>query len=280
MGKIISAVILAAGMGARLSETFDIKPKGFLQLGEKTIIEESIDKLIYYGITDILIVTGYNHEYYDQLAEKYLFVRTIKNSEFATTGSMHSLAIADKFIDSDFLLLESDLIYEHEAIRAAQNFSHDNCILLSGKTDSGDEVYVQGTSNRVSYISKIKNDKEELGGELVGISKISLDLYHRMVNHFWNKSEVNSRYDYENCMSDLSKTVTINYECIDNLIWSEIDDKSQLLRATEQIYPLIQERGILSFVSTEADRNVFLNSNPVTAIGIVEDDFEAIHRVQ
>ena len=40
---IKEAVILAAGMGSRLSNHNDQKPKGFLQLGKKSIIEESID---------------------------------------------------------------------------------------------------------------------------------------------------------------------------------------------------------------------------------------------
>ena len=40
------AVILAAGMGSRLGNQNDQKPKGFLQLGNQPIIEESIKKLI------------------------------------------------------------------------------------------------------------------------------------------------------------------------------------------------------------------------------------------
>ena len=40
------AVILAAGMGSRLGDKNDQKPKGFLKLGSQSIIEESINKLI------------------------------------------------------------------------------------------------------------------------------------------------------------------------------------------------------------------------------------------
>ena len=39
--RIKTAVILAAGMGTRLKELGQLQPKGFLKLGEKTIIEES-----------------------------------------------------------------------------------------------------------------------------------------------------------------------------------------------------------------------------------------------
>jgi len=50
MNHVRQAVILAAGMGSRLRGTIEDKPKGFLQLGNKPIIEESITRLIRIGI--------------------------------------------------------------------------------------------------------------------------------------------------------------------------------------------------------------------------------------
>ena len=69
---IKQAVILAAGMGSRLSNHNDQKPKGYLQLGKKSIIEESIDKLIKNGIEKIWIVTGYQSGQFEELIKKYL----------------------------------------------------------------------------------------------------------------------------------------------------------------------------------------------------------------
>ena len=77
MATVRQAVILAAGLGSRLRGTFENQPKGFLRLGDTPIIEESLGKLIGAGITDIVIVTGYGHEHYDQIAEKFPFVRTV-----------------------------------------------------------------------------------------------------------------------------------------------------------------------------------------------------------
>ncbi len=91
MINVRQAVILGAGLGCRLKGVIDDRPKGFLQLGGRPIIEESIAKLIRSGINDIIIVTGYCFEFYDRLAEKYPFVRTVQSPEFATTGSMMSL---------------------------------------------------------------------------------------------------------------------------------------------------------------------------------------------
>ena len=47
---ISTAVILAAGRGTRLAGELKDCPKGFLRLGGKPIIEESIDRLLAAGI--------------------------------------------------------------------------------------------------------------------------------------------------------------------------------------------------------------------------------------
>ena len=144
MSRIKTAVILAAGMGSRLSDiTNDQIPKGLLSINGKTLIERSIEKLRSIGIEKIYIVTGHLSFKYDELANKYKFIKTKKNRKYKATGSMTSLAILENEIKEDFLLLESDLIYEVYALIKAVNYEKKDCILLSGKTNSGDECYVE-----------------------------------------------------------------------------------------------------------------------------------------
>jgi len=100
------------------------------------------------------LALGYKSEFYDKLKEKYPFVVTIKNEQFENTGSMYSLFTAKGLIENDFLLLESDLIYEYKALQVTQNSAFNNCILLSGTTNSGDEVYVGIDENKIVNLSK------------------------------------------------------------------------------------------------------------------------------
>ena len=270
MATVRQAVILAAGLGSRLQGTFEDRPKGFLQLGDTSIIEESLGKLIGAGITDIVIVTGYRHEYYDQLEGKFPFVRTVFNPEYATTGSMLSLCVAAQCIHSDFLLLESDLIYEVSALQTVQNSPHKNIILLSGKTGSGDEVYVGINDNRIVNLSKNRESIGILGGELVGISKLSRTLVLKMAELGREKTQGIRQYHYEDCLTDLSNTAAIRYECIENLAWMEIDDENHLQKAREKIYPLIQERDAHFIFSKKISRNVLLNPGPATTTDTVK----------
>jgi len=165
---------------------------------------------------------------------------------------MLSLCTAFPYIISDFLLLESDLIFEYNALQALQNSHLDNCILLSGKTGSGDEVYVGINDDRIVNMSKCRADIKFLGGEMVGISKISLELYGQMNDIASEKCKLIRQYHYEDCLTDVSSNTAIHYHFIEDLIWTEIDDENHLNRACEKIYPLIERMDSDTIISKKS----------------------------
>lgn len=259
MNKIKTAVILAAGMGTRLYDiTNGSIPKGFIKVNDKTLVERSIEKLRSLGIEKIYIVTGYLNEFYDELAKENNYITTKRNRKYKATGSMASLAILEEDLKEDFLLLESDIIYEVYALIKVINHEEDDCILLSGKTNSGDECYVEVKNNNLYKISKDKEEIENVYGELVGISKISEDLYKEMIKEYKRQSNriygykneeleeydyENKRfkkYDYENAIFDVAQKKKVGYLKVENLVWGEIDDKNHLERINKIIIPKLE----------------------------------------
>lgn len=240
--KTLSAVILAAGMGSRLRDIVGEKPKGLLQIDGKELISYSIERLLTFGIKDISIVVGYMEDQYREfLSAEFPFVRFIQNKDFEITGSMHSLFLVKENITNDFLLLESDLLYENRSIAELVQTSKADAVLLSGKTNSGDEVYVYGDSDHIGLISKEKHENPVLQGELVGITKISHELYQEMCRHYQETVEFPSNYHYEDCLSELSTNREIPHHKVEDLAWTEIDDPSHYQRALDKIYPKILE---------------------------------------
>lgn len=240
MQTLKTAVILAAGMGTRLRSIFNGKPKGLLEIGGKTLIKESLRRITLGGITDIIIVTGYSADHYQrELAEEYPQIRYIPNREYDTTGSMHSLFQVRKLITSDFLLLESDLLYEDRCISALIQSKHKTEILISGKTGSGDEVYVFGENNKVSFINKAKSETLTCQGELVGISKLHLMFFAQLCEYYESNLVKLQNAHYEECISDLSLTHLVHYLKIPDIIWTEIDNPDHYRRALKEIFPRI-----------------------------------------
>lgn len=65
---IKTGVIIAAGMVTRLEGHGHLRPKVFLEVGERPTIEESLDHLVAAGIEPVVIVTGHQAHYYEDLA--------------------------------------------------------------------------------------------------------------------------------------------------------------------------------------------------------------------
>src|SRR2546423_131068 len=236
---IQTAVIMAAGMGTRLKELGQAMPKGFLKLGDRPIIEESLDNLQRCGIQRTIIITGHLSGYYQRLQERYgRQVITVHNPLYAVSGSMYSLYCARQIIDGDFLLLESDLIYERRALEVALSFARDNVTLLSRQTGAGDEVYVEAAGGTIVAMSKNKAALgAEIAGELVGISKISQPLFQIMLQKASSFFQHSLQIAYESdALVAAAEDYPVYCTVVDDLLWAEIDDENHLRRAQQQIY--------------------------------------------
>ena len=180
--NITQAVILAAGMGVRLKELNRGIPKGFISLADDVpIIEHSIEALLACDVSDIIIVTGFMDEHYEHLRSKYPKIKTVRNEKFSETGTMYSLWCARKLINTDFILLESDLIFETRAISELLESPVKNSLLITGKTEAGDEVYVEADGDWVKQISKDKKVLGSIVGEFIGVSRLSYDFYLKLI---------------------------------------------------------------------------------------------------
>lgn len=237
-----TAVILAAGMGTRLRSIIQTSPKGLLKLEGREIIKRSLQKLRDQGVSRLILVTGYESKQYEAaLADEFPEVEFLCNHEFDRTGSMHSLWLTREVIKEDFLLLESDLIYETRGLQMILDSNLKDLILLSGQTNSGDEVYVYEDQGKINYISKTFDKNRILAGELVGISRISLEFFQQLCSFYSGSKERSQEDHYENCISTLSTKRNIPYLKIEDLVWSEIDDPSHYQRALRTVFPNIKK---------------------------------------
>lgn len=212
----MNAVILAAGRGTRLGEM--PIPKGFLKINGETLIERSVALLKQHGVETVLVVTGHLSHHYEALAG----ITCVHNPRYASTGSLQSLQAAAPRIEGDFLLLESDLIYEP---RALKELAKPDTLLLSGPTGSSDEVWVEAPGHELKNMSKKRELLQEVHGELVGISWLSSALLRRL-------ERLQDSMEYEAGLVACAQEHVIHTHRVDGLRWAEIDDANHLERAT------------------------------------------------
>lgn len=237
------ACILAAGAGVRLGTAGQERPKGFLRLGDRPIVVESIERLRRAGVERIVIVTGHRSECYDALREPGITL--VHNPSYARSGSLWSLCCARDVLREDFLLLESDVVYEQRALDTLQESAHANAILVSGFTGSGDEVYVASRGGRLVGMSKRRHDLTpgEIQGEMVGLCRISTEFYGRVLARAESLFPRDLHGSYETAgLAACAHQVPVSCPLVPDLLWAEIDDLSHLRRAQERVYPAIMAR--------------------------------------
>ncbi|NLY15914.1 MAG: 2-aminoethylphosphonate--pyruvate transaminase [Gammaproteobacteria bacterium] len=258
------AVILAAGFGSRLKDKTKTMPKGFLPIEGISLIERSVNNLLKAGIEKIFIGTGYLAEHYQTFAQKFPEIICINNSDFSNTGSMETLFVMRKYLNEDFLLLESDLLYESDAIKHLIHSS--DTILASGTTHSNDEVYIQAAGdNTLQKMSKEAKQLTHISAELVGITSISQASYHAMCEVY--AAQDNKKIDYEYILVAVNNAhhpAPFKIKKIDSLAWCEIDDAQHLARALKLVLPKIKAANI------QIKRNILLNPGPATTTDSVK----------
>jgi len=239
---IQTAVIMAAGLGSRISEFSHHAPKGFLPVAGKPIIERSIEILVQNGIRHIVIGTGHKSFEYEALSQRTGNVKIdcIYNPDYENSGSLETFFLCTETLEDDFLSLESDLLYDARMIDRVLQSPHPNVMLGSEKTESGDEVYLQlNPASELVALSKDKSSLTNVGGELVGICKLSHTLPALIKT--WMASERLERpaqIHYEEGLAKIAGSVPIYVEKT-GLPWTEIDTPDHLDRAQTLIWPRI-----------------------------------------
>ena len=234
---IKTAVIMAAGMGTRFGDKTKMMPKGFIPFLGIPMVERSIRTLQHCGIHRIIIGTGYHKEYYEELAKKYRNVECVFSPRYAETNSMYTLWNCRKAIgDSDFVLLESDLVYEKSAIESLKNCPFDSAMLITPVTKFQDQYYVQRNDRSELVNCSTDADAIEPSGELVGIHKKSNSFYKTLCSEYEKIVDEKPKLGYEFMLLDVSQRVTpMHVVKIDNLQWYEIDDDNDLAYAEENV---------------------------------------------
>lgn len=174
----MKAIILAAGMASRLRPLTNNTPKCLLKIGERCLLQRSMDALIMNGFSEFVIVTGYLHEMIENfIAEQYgksIKVRFIHNEVYDSTNNIYSLWLARPEAENkDILLLDSDLLYDPEIVTLVWANEAKNVLTLI-RHELGEEemkvvVDAEGSIREISKTCRV----EDATGESLGIEKMS-----------------------------------------------------------------------------------------------------------
>lgn len=240
----MQAIILAAGLAKRLRPLTDTTPKCLLDIGDKNLLHRTMDNIISNGIKEFIFVTGYRENMIKDFLKKNfpnVKIDFITNSDYSNNNNSYSLWMTKDFVIDDFILLDSDILFNAGIITKLLNDENENAAAVN-KSVKLDEEQIKVTLDSKNRILRMAKDVplDEAVGESIGIEKFSksfgweifeiLDrkiLKENNVNEFYEKTfeEIISRNDVRNSIYcvDVSE-----YEC------TEIDTVEDYYKAQNE----------------------------------------------
>jgi choline kinase len=121
----MKAILIAAGMGRRLSPYTDDRPKCLVEIAGRTMLHRQLDNLRAVGVTEFHIVRGYRgHQLSEALAGEPN-VHFIENPDYQRNNILLSLMYAADRMDGGFFCSYSDIVYRPEVAAALAQSRHE-----------------------------------------------------------------------------------------------------------------------------------------------------------
>lgn len=225
------AVILAAGIGARLGPLTDTCHKSLLSVGGSAIMERMIRNCLSCGMSQFVIVLGHRADEIRQFVDKAfrgIRVTYVINDRYRDTNTSYSLMLASTAIGTaEFVKFDADVVFDVKILRQLLDSASSNVLCIDRNIPLEDEKVKVIVADQMQVVEVGKSVDPGLAfGETIGIEKISAstgallfaELTQMMASHG------NLREDYEAAYARLiNKSTEFRALDISGLNWTKID---------------------------------------------------------
>jgi choline kinase len=199
----MQAVILAAGAAKRLRPLTDNTPKCLLKIGEKTLLQLTMDNVIDNGIKDFVFVTGYLNPMIENHVKKNypgLNCVFLDNHDYENNNNSYSLWMTKEVVKDGMLLLDSDILFDKGIISELLNCRKDNALAVNFTHELDEEQMkvILDSDRNVKHIGKHVSLADSVG-ESIGIEMFSTyfvkELYSILNRKIIRENNVNEFYE-------------------------------------------------------------------------------------
>lgn len=165
----MQAIIMAAGKGSRLGALTAGNPKSFVEIKGKKLIEYNLELLQRYGIDEIIIVTGYRCEAFEELTKDMKNVRLMYNPFYEMVNVLGSFYMGMEALHDDFIYLHADTLCEPAIFEKLIQSGADVLLPVEYKACDEEAMKVRSENGKIVEITK----QMPLGvaeGEFIGIA--------------------------------------------------------------------------------------------------------------
>ena len=242
----ITAVVLAAGLGARMGALTQNKSKAMVQVSGETLISRILQQCLDSGVNEALVVIGHMADElvdYVKTLDLSIKVHFVRNEQFQSTNNIYSLKLAlddlrDRSYKGNLLLIECDLYLESTVLHRFLEDEKPTMAMVSKYRQGMDGTVVRVSDKDQLLITDIVSQKRQNIDfnyrdvyKTVNIYKFSHSYWntklHPILNWYVSNVDDSSYYEYA-----ISLLAMVDEELfawvVDPSEWSEIDDRNDL----------------------------------------------------
>ena len=237
----MKAIILAAGVGKRLWQVTQHRPKCLIEIGGQTLLHRYLTSLRSVGIHSVDMIVGYKQEIIRTAVavnDSGIRVNFLVNEQFHR-GSISSLWIARMALDDDAIIMDADVLFHQEILRRLVQSPHENALLMDETVkQTGEECMVVVESGRVIALTKTMPLHYDYAGEGVGFLKVRhADAPHVVASLKTHVDRDDWQMEYEDALVGFFRDVKVGHEKIGGLPWTEIDFIEDVAKAEREVLP-------------------------------------------
>lgn len=165
----MQAIIMAAGKGSRLGSLTAGKPKSFVEIKGKKLIDYNLKLLEKYGVDEIIIVTGYQCEAFEELAQGMKNVKFAYNPFYEMMNVLGSFYMGMDLLEDDFIYLHADTVCEPEIFEKLMKLDADVTLPVDYRTCDDEAMKVRSEAGKITQITK-QMPNELADGEFIGMA--------------------------------------------------------------------------------------------------------------
>ncbi len=97
------AILMAAGMGTRLRPLTDNTPKSLIEVNGMSLLERQIINLREIGVNDIIVLTGYLNEKFDDIVKKYNLIKVV-NDKYDVYNNIYTMYLVRQYLQDAYVI--------------------------------------------------------------------------------------------------------------------------------------------------------------------------------
>lgn len=232
----MKAIILAAGIGSRISDNIGPIPKSILEINGKPIIRRTVEMLLRNGI-DVAICTGYRHQEIEETLNG-LPARYFNNPFYDVTNNIASLWFARDFLsEDDCLIFSADVIINQDILDKLISAKGDLIMVTdSSRVTDGDYFFHMSSNGTIAEfgpdIPLEKRDFEYVG--IDKISKASIADFRETLDSFVDNANTKCYFEYVFFHYIGHMDIRLTTLDVAGCVWREIDEIEDYNKAIKE----------------------------------------------